>query len=162
MSKNVYMMVGLPASGKSYFATHILANGENWYYYSRDNIRFSMVKEDEPYFSKEKQVFNEFVNRINSVLDNKNDCNIIADATHLNMGSRRKLIRALHITNDINIIPVVMKTPYRKCVKRNRMRHGREQVPESVLLDMLQGFSHPSEDGYNYAGILEVADYADS
>ena len=54
---NLWIMVGIPGSGKSYFAKNILMTDDSWQYISRDEVRFSMVKENEPYFSKEYNVF---------------------------------------------------------------------------------------------------------
>ena len=52
--KTLYIMCGAPASGKTWFAKHNLCNGPGWYYVSRDEVRFSLLKDDEDYFSREE------------------------------------------------------------------------------------------------------------
>lgn len=107
--KTLWIMVGIPGSGKTYFAKHNLMQGPGWWYVSRDEIRYSLVKENEEYFSKETEVFEQFISKIKAGLDEEGIYNVIADATHLNIKSRQKLINALH-RNNIQIIPVVMQT----------------------------------------------------
>ena len=57
----LYIYCGIPGSGKSYYAQNIQKDVP---YLSRDAIRFSMVNEDEEYFSKETKVFNCFSARL--------------------------------------------------------------------------------------------------
>ena len=52
MSKTLWLMCGAPGSGKSYFAKNILINDDHWFYVSRDEIRFRIIKNDEEYFSR--------------------------------------------------------------------------------------------------------------
>ena len=52
----LYLMSGIPASGKSTYA-HKLAEKTGAVYISRDEIRFSLLKDEEDYFTHEK--FNE-------------------------------------------------------------------------------------------------------
>ena len=56
--KTLYMMIGIPGSGKS---TWLKTYADNGVIISRDEVRFSMVREDEPYFSREKEVFESFI-----------------------------------------------------------------------------------------------------
>ena len=82
----LYLMMGIPGSGKStYLKTRFI---ERLRVISRDEIRFSMVKEDEEYFSKEKEVYAEFISQIKEAL--KFEAEVFADATHLNETSRAK------------------------------------------------------------------------
>ena len=50
----VYLLCGVPASGKSTYCKNNVP--KDAVYVSRDVIRFSMVKPNEPYFSKEELV----------------------------------------------------------------------------------------------------------
>ena len=95
--KTLWIMCGAPASGKSYFATHNLIKESGWAYISRDVIRASILEENEPYFSKEKEVFNIFIKEIVIALQKENIYNVIADATHLNWGSRGNLLVILKV-----------------------------------------------------------------
>ena len=51
--RNLFVMVGVPGSGKSTFLKENFEGKGNVKIVSRDAIRFSFVKPDEPYFSKE-------------------------------------------------------------------------------------------------------------
>ena len=76
-------MCGAPGSGKTYWAKKALElkSGEvPIKYFSRDEVRFEMVPEDEEYFSKEDAVFKEWIRRIQEALDSDEDCYVIADA----------------------------------------------------------------------------------
>ena len=87
----LYMMCGIPGSGKSTWAKEYLASA---LYVSRDEIRYSMVKEDEEYFSKETEVFNTFIEKIAVNLMSEKD--VVADATHINFQSRLKTIKGIN------------------------------------------------------------------
>ena len=72
------VMVGIPGSGKSSYikreSDRLTSQGQKVRVISRDAIRFSLVGENDEYFSKEKQVFEKFITSINSaVLSNTFD-----------------------------------------------------------------------------------------
>ena len=54
--KNLFLLVGPPASGKSTFLAKMMPMLENARCISRDDIRFALVAEDEPYFCREDEV----------------------------------------------------------------------------------------------------------
>ena len=61
----LWVMCGVPGTGKSTWIKNNLSKFEGEVeVISRDEIRFSMVSEGEEYFSKEDEVFKEFINRI--------------------------------------------------------------------------------------------------
>ena len=140
MSK-LRLMCGVPGSGKSTYAKSMLQEGE--VYISRDEIRFSMVAEDEPYFSKEDEVFETFVHTI--VVNLRDGKTVYADATHLNAKSRLKLLNEIEMylmPHEIEII--CMKTPLELCLERNENRKGtRAYVPQDVICKMYRAFSCP-------------------
>lgn len=139
----LYIMVGLPGSGKSYVAD-ILAKEANGTVVSRDEIRFKYLKDDEEYFHHEKKVFKEYVNTIQKYLDKGET--VIADATHLNAPSRVKLLNNLYFTKEDYVVPMVIKTPFEICSERNAQRTGRSKVPDDVLKGMYDSFTDPAED----------------
>lgn len=142
--KRMYVMVGVPGSGKSTFIkNHINGIKTSYAVISRDEIRFSLVAEDEPYFSKETAVFNKFISDIKESLK-ENDVTIV-DATHINGGSRGKLFRALGSTlKDVQVVALVIKVPMELAIERNNMREGRSLVPESAIENMYSQFSLPT------------------
>ena len=156
-------MCGIPASGKTYYAKNILLS-DKVHYVSRDEIRFSLLNDNEDYFSKEKEVYSLFIDEISKYLVDPNCEYVIADATHLNWPSRRKLLKSINLKlvadgtwkgiQDINIIPVVINTPYKIVLERNNVRTGREHVPTSVLADMKNKFEDPVADAFYYNYII--------
>ena len=146
----LWILVGMPGSGKSYW----IANHKNYFpgscvSVSRDTIRFILVKEGEPYFSKEKQVFKKFIENIKIGLNHYD--NTIADATHINPSSRGKLLRALgNSLKDVEINAIVIDTCLAKCLEQNAMREGRKLVPETAIRNMFSNFSMPTlEEGFD-------------
>lgn len=138
-----FIMVGLPGSGKTTFIKNIMSNSskKNLYQHvSRDEIRFSMLSEQDKYFAKEDKVFKEFSSRIKKILL-ENKYHVFADATHLNLNSRAKLIRTLPSTATIKA--VCMTTPLSECIKRNNLRTGRAQVPVNVIHNMYDNLTFP-------------------
>lgn len=157
----LYIMVGAPGSGKSYFAKKYLSAGKpHIVYISRDEVRYSMINEKDAYFSKEDDVFAEFVRRIKYHISIGADA-VIADATHLNWNSRRKLLNALNLLNETNnnlaIIPVVLKPNINIVLERNNTREGRANVPDDVVRRMWNNQTSPKTDPFKYTAIMEVS-----
>lgn len=149
----LYIMMGTPGSGKSTWIQNHLDEHTVWI--SRDDVRFSMVAEDEEYFSKEKEVFKEYVRRINNALEN--NYNVFADATHLNKASRNKLLTAINSELNIEIDVVWIKTPLEDCISQNDNRKGtRSFVPRSVIRRMNSQIEAPEfEEGIKKIYIIE-------
>lgn len=149
MIKNLFVLVGVSGSGKSTLAKKIAKElGASAKIISRDEIRFSMVAEDEEYFSKENEVFKEFIRQIKESLNTNQ--NTIVDATHLNCGSRTKLFRAIGADLEgAAVYAVVVLNDLEIILKQNRERKGRAYVPESVIKNMYATFESPTlEEGF--------------
>ena len=112
---------------------------------SRDAVRFSMVAEDEPYFERETEVFNEWIRQICEALSNPMIEDIYVDATHLNDRSRNKTLSRLPKENIREITNVVFAIPIETCLERNRQRTGRAVVPDEVILNMAKSFKTPAK-----------------
>lgn len=156
MSKCLILMCGPSGAGKSTWAKKIAEEqAKPVHYVSRDEVRFSMVSEKEEYFSKENEVFKEWIRRIQNFLDIDEDCYVIADATHLSERSRNKTLDALNIPNNTNIIPVSVYPGVQKCLDRNEKRSGRARVPRSVVRRMCMSYEAPtSDEKYHYYSII--------
>lgn len=150
----LYMMVGLPGSGKStWIRDHI---HDDDVIISRDTIRFCLVSEQEEYFSKEDKVFNLFIKQIQEAIDDVS-WDIYVDATHLNEKARNKVLDRLDISDDVAIIPVYFDICPEVALKRNAQREGRARVPDSVILNMYGSLTPPSfKEKHKYAEIWRI------
>ena len=151
MKPTLYMMIGIPGSGKSYWANSFCAGSYENLYISRDQIRAKFVNEDEAYFSHEKAVYREFSRCVAEGL--RQGHNVIADATHNTDASRQKLIRALQMqglsTKDYNLVFVCMMTPVETCIQRDAQRTGRAHVTEKVIRDFQRWTTWPKIEDYD-------------
>lgn len=154
------LMCGIPGSGKSTLAKG-LVNEEFDLYVSRDEIRFEIVPPEHGYFSQEDLVFDTFIQRIADGI--KEDKTVFADATHLTVKARKKVLHRLvqfgAKPDDIDIIWV--NTPIDVAIERNERRKGtRAYVPTGVIRRMGLQIEEPEYDeipeGYNNIFIKEV------
>lgn len=141
------MFCGIPGSGKSTeahrMAGSLTARGITVEHISRDELRFSMISDESEYFSKEKEVFSKFVEKMNNSL-NKNNCTII-DATHISKASRAKILRRVEDPANVRLLVLYLTTPIDVCKQQNGLRTGREQVPQEAIERMAEQFETPTE-----------------
>ena len=149
--KRMVMLCGCPGSGKSTWIKNYVHTFSGFTsVISRDEIRFMMVGADEPYFSREKEVWKKFVSDIKYHL--KWSDNVIVDATHINGGSRGKLLRALGDSiKGVSVEIVVVNVDLETALRQNELRAGtRSYVPESVIRNMKGSFTMPTfEEGFD-------------
>ena len=149
-NKRLWVMVGVPGSGKSTFiANHKDFFNEQKAIISRDEIRFSFMKEGDSYFTNETKVFNEFIKQIINSLNTNIDT--IVDATHISKGSRRKLLKALGTNlKDIEVNAIVISVPLDVAIERNNKREGIKIVPEIAIMKMYNNYEEPIiEEGFD-------------
>lgn len=131
---DLILMMGIPGAGKStYVEKYAPFDGV---IVSRDKIRFELVKEDEPYFSREDEVFEEFIRHI--VYGLRKGYNVYADATHLTPKSRAKVINAVkryYVPDKVKVLWVQVELEV--ALAQNELRKGtRAHVPPSVIRNM--------------------------
>lgn len=150
--KHLWLLVGMPGSGKDTYLKE--AGIPHYLIVSRDQIRFSLLDDNDEYFDKEKEVFKLFIKNIQFKL---NSCGVCyANATHLNEKSRLKLLNALDLEDAI-IHAIYFNIDYETCVERNALRTGRERVPDTAMSNMYQSLTHPKNDKrIKYKSIVEV------
>ena len=142
--KKVFLMSGPPASGKStWIREHRTVNSE---WISRDKVRFSIVGEDEAYFSHEDEVFDTFIAYINQTLENPDIEEIFIDATHINKKSRYKTTSRIDMKNVEELNCVWFNVRNEVCQLRNSMREGRERVPSTAIDNMFKAYKYPDFD----------------
>lgn len=153
--KQLYLLCGPSGSGKSTFSHSLITQGDNAIVVSRDIIRFSLLKDGEPYFKKEKAVFRNYVNSIQTAINNNINI-VVADATHLNEASRNKLLDALNL-KDYEIVAVNFTLPIHVCLERNARRTGLSKVPEHVIRQQFENFVPAAEgEKYKYTKIFNI------
>lgn len=148
-AKTLYIMCGLPGSGKSTYAkNHCPQDGA---IVSRDAIRWKYIdkmkylrkegnERQEYYMSKECRVHTEFVSTVVTKLQKHNT--VFADATHLNFTSRERFMYefsqfAWHLDAEtFDIVFVFMDTNLETCISRNDKRKTEEHCPNHILSQM--------------------------
>ena len=160
MKPILYILCGPSGCGKTTWACEFIKEKRETQeirYVSRDEIRFEMLGEDEDYFAHEKEVFARFVLYLAETL--KEGIDVIADATHIDEFSRRKLTQAIDMQGftDYEIVYVVVSIGYEECIQRNASREGRARVPDTVISNMYRKFKFPSlEEDERATEVIEV------
>lgn len=144
MTKYLWLMVGPPGSGKSTAAKKMF--NQDAVYVSRDEIRFSMLKEGDDYFTYEDAVLKGFYRRIQKGLDD--GFAVVADATHLTEKTRAATVNAIRLAegDTLRLGAVVACTPLEVALERNAKREGRALVPETAIKNMYRSCTDPRED----------------
>ena len=155
--KNLYLMCGIPGSGKSTFCNEMISKSDRKAeYISRDTIRFSYLEDGDDYFSKEDDVFTTFVSSISDAIDDDSLDDIFVDATHLNEKSRNKVLKYLDL-DFVKIIPVNFLIDFDLALERNNLREGRSCVPRSSLVNMHSVFRPATHyEKYPYEKIINI------
>lgn len=139
---NLFVMVGIPGSGKSTFLKTYFRGRQDVRIVSRDAIRFSLVKPDEPYFLRENEVQQKFWREINKELAAGKD--VFVDQTSISITSRKKLLKNIHGYNKCIAIFLNDSLDTNLCLKRNEKREGRAFVPPEIIKNMATQLELPS------------------
>lgn len=144
----LFLMIGLPASGKSTLAEQI-AKSEDAEIVSSDNIRKELYG-DENIQGDNNKVFRILQERIINGL--KNNRNMIYDATNISYKTRMAFLQRLNKL-EVKKIAVMVATPYEDCLIRNAQRE--RKVPEEVIKRMYYNFYVPQYfEGFNDIQII--------
>ena len=147
MKATLYVLVGIPGSGKSTAAQALLEDlnhnhfaqddGKEAVWISSDNIRAELFGsasvQDNP-----NKVFE--IMRKRTVEALKEGCDVIYDACNLSSKRRTNLLNMLKSTR-CNTVCIVCATPYSDCLKRNSDRPS--PVPETAIRRMYQSWNTP-------------------
>ena len=163
MFKKIHLLCGIPASGKSTWARKYVevANNKNINatIVSRDEIRKKLVGEDanaDLYFSREKEVFSQFIESINASIADPTTDEIIIDATHLNKISRDKVLNQINGNKDIELIIECFPIDRNIAMLRNNERTGFAKVPPHAIYNMSLVWAEPTlNDFENFVNIYK-------
>ena len=151
---NVYVMVGLPGSGKSYCAKKLYNElyriGQKVAYLSSDSYRESILGNENDQ-SNNALVFNALYSDFRHHLRNWMD-NIILDMTNTTVKSRKRIFEEIrkvyNETNGVNVIAYVMATPINIIIERDANRD--RTVGTDVIKKFLASFQFPQKfEGFN-------------
>lgn len=149
----LFLMIGLPASGKSTLAEQI-AKSEDAEIVSSDNIRKELYG-DENIQGDNNKVFRILQERIINGL--KNNKNMIYDATNISYKTRIAFLQRLNKL-EVEKIAIMVATPYEDCLIRNAQRE--RKVPEEVIKRMYNNFYVPQYfEGFDDIQIKYTNDY---
>lgn len=143
----MFMMVGLPASGKSTYAIQ-LAEKISAMVFSSDDLRREMFGDVENQDNNQK-LFQELHKRIKDCLKSGN--NAIYDATNISSKRRRSFLNELK-SIDCRKQCIIMVTPYEQCLENNKNRD--RVVPEWVIKNMYMKWQTPHQfEGFDVVSI---------
>ena len=134
----LFVMVGIPGSGKS-FAAHNKINSEgNWRVFSSDNYR-KLICGDENCQDRNNEVFMQLYADLRQALRDGKDC--IFDATNICRKDRRKLFHQIQDIADVEVTAYVMRTPVKLCLERDSKRD--RKVGFDVIDKFVRRFEFP-------------------
>ena len=138
----LYMLVGLPGSGKSTFAKNLFG-----FNYSTDSVVESIANlqgktYNQVFFDWIKVAQNQMNENLEVAIQHKDD--VIWDQTNLTAKSRKSKLSK--IPKDYRKVAFVFITDQAVLEKVNQQRKefGRD-IPEKVLLDMQKNFEYPTK-----------------
>lgn len=133
------MMIGLPGSGKSFYARKI-SEETGAILYSSDDIREELYGNSNNQ-NHNKEIFAELQRRLKrSLRDGKS---AIYDATNLSPGYRRQFVEQVKKIG-CEAVCVFVDTPFEECVARNKKRV--RKVPERVIRRMQEKLVPPNKE----------------
>lgn len=148
--KKVFLMCGPSGSGKTTWVKTQIANMQYpAAHISRDEIRFSMLKDGEDYFAHEDDVIKEFYRKAQEAIDGE-PLAIFIDATHLSERTRNATLDHLNLEN-CELFAVSFNVPVDVCIAQNEGRTGLAKVPRSVIRRMYYSYEAPRETGEKYS-----------
>ena len=142
---NLYVMIGLPGSGKSYWANKLYIDNEQLYeptvILSSDEYRKKLYG-DESDQTHNNEVFNALYSDMRKYLSEGKS--VIFDATNTTLKARRRIFNEIQGIKDINhIIVYVVCPPIEKCYEQNSMR---ERKVENYVIDKFyRSFQFPQK-----------------
>ena len=137
LGPNVYIMVGVPGSGKSTVAKE-LSEQNGAIILSSDSIRKELYG-DENIQGDGRFVFKTLFERANNAISNGFD--IIIDATNVDRKARKNVFKSLK--GEFNATAVFVDTDINECLRRNNLRE--RVVPEEIIMKFYNRLTIPEK-----------------
>ena len=143
----LFMMVGVPASGKSY-VSETIAKRENAIIYSSDIVR-KKLDMDPSNDDANIRLFDIMYDMIREELKNGN--NVVLDSTNTYRKYRKPFLQSL--TEETEVTGVLLIRQIENCLKANQSREN--SIDESVIRMMYEQYDIPLyEDGFDRFEII--------
>lgn len=139
---DLVLMMGAPGSGKTTWARKVIS-AKTDKYISRDEIRQSIVKEGEEFFSHENEVIDTFAKQVDEALLTTKRY-VYVDATHLTPKSRKQILNKLKNKYE-RLYGVHIDVSCSTVQQRNAQRTGNALVPYDVVTRMYNSYQKPTE-----------------
>lgn len=154
--KELRILIGLSASGKSTYTKNIADERSHVVVVSSDDIRAELSNRADQ--SRNAEVFQIFHKRIDEALKNNDDVCVVADATNITIKSRRPIIQ-IGKKNNAEIIGDLIIKPFGNCVSDDMTREF--SVGKSVIDKQVKKFEVPFfAEGFNKINIHSFTDLA--
>ncbi len=130
------MLIGLPGSGKSTWASHFVQAGHPFVVISTDQIRADLYG-DESIQGNWQGIWQEVTRRLEWALGATQAgaiAGVVYDATNTQRGARRQVLQQARSLGYTRCIGVWVDVPVSLCLARNAQRS--RQVPEAVIETM--------------------------
>ena len=140
------MLIGLPGSGKTYYANKYLKQ-ENTTILSSDEIRKVLLGSEGAQWG-DSTVFKAM--NLATIENLKEERDVVYDATNINSKRRIELLEQIkkEVKEDVFFVAIILSVPYETCVDRQQKRE--RKVPEEVINKMIKKFEVPYyEEGWN-------------
>jgi len=129
---NVYILRGIPASGKSTWAKEMVRKGKGKVKrVNRDDLR-SMI--DDSVFSRKSE---SHINALRNIVISyyiEAGCDVIVDDTNVKTSYVKDLVEYVErLRPNANVVVKLFNTPLDVCLERNAKRTGRAKVPEDIV-----------------------------
>lgn len=161
--KTCYVMVGLPASGKSTFIVDMCKMDPDAFVYSTDNILERIASQLGKNYD---DVFEKHIKAAQTEADIwlaeaiKNGLNIIWDQTNLGVKKRRGIVQRMKKAG-YRIEAIAFRKPdvENDIVEWNRRLHSREgkTIPEHIIANMVKSYVEPSiDEGFDRVTVMDI------
>ncbi len=135
----IYVMVGIPGSGKSTYAMKL--QNEGAVRVSLDDIRNKLFEETGS--KTESKVFSEGLKQMKKALDEGKD--IVCDSTNVTPEKRKSYFKVAK-QYDAKIVAVFVNTDKKECLERNSKREGNAKVPAVAIHTSAKRLTPPTLD----------------
>jgi len=152
--RTIVITIGLPASGKSFWAKDQLKREPGrWKRFNKDDLR-SMI--DDGVYSPANE---ELVSKAQESLVRmaiRDGYDVILDNTHLVQPTKNRIHKLAASIGDITVMEKLFPTPMNVCIERNAVRTGRARVPDEVIPRMARA---SKIDKYGYKNFKDSQTY---